>query len=656
MIWPRLKRRKSTALLPDLFSDASTIYNASQSGEQTKLSLPTKVEDVVSATHEQVPQRLPGESEDEVRYFLFSVLTVKTWRISRKYPQWVLETCAYWRGDGNKLRSLSSEGFAELCPLFPVAKIDWRDTKFEQEYMPPPEARLAIGTAVERVVSHIKLKAGGNQRPGFQTSEDLRKSARTMASGMSYVPGHNLPYQARPSIPSYASDPACTSPQSFYGLNNPSMPLLHQTSSYGLQPNPMFIQQFAPYPSSEYKMPRAEPMQRMISPEHRTLRPQGSVCSVLGARSPPPCSPPPSNPASPTSSYCQTASISSRLSESTTKTSPPSSDSEAANFWSAENDRTSSTARSIHDSGIPLPDMQQDSVQRTGSRVPARYKSTKAVSITQQERPHGLTSRMLTLRGGSHSNAPSSIYAPSLASLTPSDCPSARYASRRDSAMPSEIRQSDLGRQPSIYPGNGSHMFSPPVARNHGNAYSPRLRSTVTASIVEGSILHPGGSAHTKARSNVNSVRPEKNFQVDDNAFESARRIGLKPKPSLRTMKTESQGNHVIRRGKTDTGLSQRMNNFFGKANLNESSVGPIIRFQDPRTGQPRLTMFEHIDEEQREQKLRKQHLESQKRVGLWQGRDNKTVFETIVEQEEFTGKPQRGVDNNVENEWSGYF
>jgi hypothetical protein len=39
----------------------------------------------------------------------------------------------------------------------------------------------------------------------------------------------------------------------------------------------------------------------------------------------------------------------------------------------------------------------------------------------------------------------------------------------------------------------------------------------------------------------------------------------------------------------------------------------------------------------------------------MWQGR-GMTLYDTIEEQEVLKGTPQRGIEANVENQWSSYF
>jgi hypothetical protein len=148
-----LKSKKSISVPPDILPGADAIYNATYSDKQTKLSLSTKLEDVINAIHEQIPTQLPGQSEDEVRYFIISILTPKEYKIARLHPRWVLETCSHWQGNGSKLRSLPLDAFAELCPLFPVANIDWTDPKIKQQNIPRADVRVVIGSLVRGIVT-----------------------------------------------------------------------------------------------------------------------------------------------------------------------------------------------------------------------------------------------------------------------------------------------------------------------------------------------------------------------------------------------------------------------------------------------------------------------------------------------------------------------
>lgn len=67
-----------------------------------KLILPTSLEEVAAAAHRNTPKQLLAENatEDDVRYFLFEVLTHKDHGIVRQNPQWILETWMSWHGDG----------------------------------------------------------------------------------------------------------------------------------------------------------------------------------------------------------------------------------------------------------------------------------------------------------------------------------------------------------------------------------------------------------------------------------------------------------------------------------------------------------------------------------------------------------------------------
>ena len=205
---------------------------------------------------------------------------------------------------------------------------------------------------------------------------------------------------------------------------------------------------------SQYSMRGVDPVQRTLSPGHRTLSSESSVCSLLGAKSYLPGSLPASSSASPTSS------ISSWLGESTIKTSSRSSDSEA-NL----NDRLRSIARSISDNGLPSPGMHWTSSRRK-STIPQRYSATTTpVAVQHNRRYDDLTRHIVNLRCGPCSNTPS-FYPPSETLLSPLSCPSAQCALRRDFATPLEVMHSGRRCYPSFYPENGSSVSASSAAEN----------------------------------------------------------------------------------------------------------------------------------------------------------------------------------------------
>ncbi|KAJ4301223.1 hypothetical protein N0V90_003314 [Kalmusia sp. IMI 367209] len=103
------------------------------------------------------PQSLPGPeaSVHDVRFFLYHVLTFKGNKIAKRWPQWVLETVAFWDGDGTVLRQFDGD-FARLCPVSAgYAKLDGKTTYAES---PSGDCRMHIAQALERTIKNLKAK------------------------------------------------------------------------------------------------------------------------------------------------------------------------------------------------------------------------------------------------------------------------------------------------------------------------------------------------------------------------------------------------------------------------------------------------------------------------------------------------------------------
>ena len=641
-----LGRKKSTSTLPGLFSDSSSLYSTfPRPTQQGTLALPTKLDEVAESVHECIPQQLPGEeaTQDTVRYFLYQILTLKEYKIARNCPQWVLETCMCWQGDGQKLRSMPPDSFQQLCPLGPgYAMIDWtvKGSKFKPQDIPPCDVRQAIGHRIRGVVAGLMRKENGHRGPGWQDSNEPKKPLAGQSGEMDRTPTSASPVDPRFTIPSFATPPAYPVQNQFYGFGNHSMPLLHQISPVDVQQNPFNMHSRPFFAGSQYGPTGEDTVRRVFSSE-------GTVKHVPDDRPSDKNPTPVSSPASPASSHSQTESALSRLSESTAKTSPQSSESEN-NFWAPKTSRAHSIAQSVANSRNP--GMYQASPQRTSTATPARYRSSLPSPIPQLDsRSHDLTRRMARLRSGSYSYIPA-IYTPSEASLTPSDSVTNRYGLRRDPTMSPEMVHSSLRSQSPVYSSTGltpSRLSTPQTYMT-----APLYACDATTSALDRSVPSCLGSAMPISRCQTNFARPINNYRVDAHAFDSAEHVGLKSKPSaMRSLMIETERSHVLTRGKSETGLNC-LNNFFSNVRGGEDSVGPSIRFQNPRTGQPRLTIYETIEEKE---KLGKQHIEDQRRVEMWQGR-GLTVYETIEEQEILNGKPQRGADTSVENNWSRYF
>jgi hypothetical protein len=142
--------------------DSDSISIPSRATPQTRseaLCLPKNLEDVLRSQHQNVPKNLPSHnaSQDEVRYYLYSVLTCKDNTSVKTYPQWVLETCMSWEGPGERLRNMTDEELQILCPLRAgYAEIN-PSRKHKLEDLPVPAARQIIGAAIARAVGAARL-------------------------------------------------------------------------------------------------------------------------------------------------------------------------------------------------------------------------------------------------------------------------------------------------------------------------------------------------------------------------------------------------------------------------------------------------------------------------------------------------------------------
>jgi hypothetical protein len=143
-------------------------------------------------------------------------------------------------------------------------------------------------------------------------------------------------------------------------------------------------------------------------------------------------------------------------------------------------------------------------------------------------------------------------------------------------------------------------------------------------------------------------VRSSNNYTVDDYAVDTTEQISYKSRSGLNRRIMVDPGKR-LNRGKSDRVLHAHVSNY-GSENYRGESVGPHIRFYDLRTGAPRLTMIETIDQRQQ---LSKQRLEGQTRMSQPQQK-LKTVYETIEEQEILNGRHQRRVEN-VHLGWASY-
>ncbi|KAH6629870.1 hypothetical protein C7974DRAFT_454943 [Boeremia exigua] len=628
-----IKRKKSTSTLPDVFpSSASLFASFPRQSQQGTLALPSKLDEVAESIHECVPQQLPGESasQDDVRYFLYQVLTLKEYNLARKSPQWVLETCMLWQGDGNRLRSLPLDAFQQLCPLHPgYAAIDWtvKGSKYRRQDIPPCGVRDEIGHRVKTIVEGLKRKEEGHRGPGWQNLS-MSKPGAAPPVEMARTQNPTFPGNHRFQMAQFAPTSGFPVQNHFYSLGNHSMPLFHQVPPVGIQQNAPYMRR-QPSITAPHYLPHVAGME-----QHQPIAAGNSQHIPNGDRSSPV-----SLSGSPISSYCQTGSISSRLTESTAKTSPPISESEHQ-FRLSNIDQSSLTTESMSGSQCSLSSSCQDSPRRTQAVPPSRYRGTQPAPHSRlHDQSFHPAHYMTSLRSPSYNG---SIYARSEASLTPSDSATNKYGFRRDSAMPPETIQ-QVVRSPSLY--------SPSIISNLSRPSTQQ--SFVTAPPCPQSVASPRlGTATPTIHGQNTFARPINNYRVDAHALDKAEMIGYKSMSGpMRSLMADEERTRKLTRDKSDARLNTCQNNSPKNVLGGEDPVGPLLRFQNPRTGQPRLTIYETIEQQER---LGKQYLDNQRRGEVQQGR-LRTVYETIEEQELLDRRAQRGLDNYVGQNWSNY-
>ena len=249
------------------------------------------------------------------------------------------------------------------------------------------------------------------------------------------------------------------------------------------------------------------------------------------------------------------------------------------------------------DSQFSSPGLYQSSLRDTSTVMPSRYRSAQSLRPHQySERAFHPAQHMAHLRSSSYTGH--SPYAWSEASLTPSDSATEKYRFLHDGSVSDETTEHSLRRRPSFYTAE-SHLSRSSTPQSFVTAL-PYPSVSTTSRL---------GTATPSARGQDRLVRPMNNYKVD------------------------SIVNHTPSR---------------------QEPVGPLLRFQNPRTGEPRLTIYETIE---RKENLGKQPLENQRRSELQQrGEQLKTVYETIEEKELLDGKPQRGLDTCIKKGWGKYY
>lgn len=124
-------------------------------------SLPTNPKDIRPQQTEvsHLPSR--DANTEIVQFFLYDLLCFKEHQLVQRWPQWILETVAYWDGTGADLRDLNDD-FEALCPTSAgYAKLD---SSFTKAVRPDGDCRRHIGSAVEKTIRRLKSKEENEKR------------------------------------------------------------------------------------------------------------------------------------------------------------------------------------------------------------------------------------------------------------------------------------------------------------------------------------------------------------------------------------------------------------------------------------------------------------------------------------------------------------
>lgn len=154
---PFFSRRASQS---SLFRDTDSISSVTVTMPRN-LTFPRDLRSVKKAGHTTIPSRVPAHdaSQDEVRYFLYMLLTLKELALYKNGPQWILETVLSWEGGGSVLRSKSPEELESLCPM-QRGKAVLNPRKDKLVEMAPPDVRTLIGHAISTFVTRKLAKEG----------------------------------------------------------------------------------------------------------------------------------------------------------------------------------------------------------------------------------------------------------------------------------------------------------------------------------------------------------------------------------------------------------------------------------------------------------------------------------------------------------------
>jgi hypothetical protein len=156
LIRPSASGHSAKSAHSDNSSSTSSLVNADQ------FPFPTNPTLVKKARHEGCPKHLPSPqaSINDVRYFLFILLTSMLNNCAKHYPEWVLETCMAWNGEGWQFLDCTQEQLEALCPRTATAVAIYSPKHKPGTHIPFP-ARLAIGEAIAKFV--LQKREGESQ-------------------------------------------------------------------------------------------------------------------------------------------------------------------------------------------------------------------------------------------------------------------------------------------------------------------------------------------------------------------------------------------------------------------------------------------------------------------------------------------------------------
>jgi hypothetical protein len=142
--------------------------------------------------HNSCPKHLPNPEArvNDVRYFLFILLTSRLNNCAKHYPEWVLETCLTWKGDGLQFLNCTEEQLENLCPM--TAAIGFDSHKHKLGTHIPFPARQKIG---ETIAKFVLEKREGEKRLHMiqrRLQEELNRPKSPWKAPSTSVAAHDL--------------------------------------------------------------------------------------------------------------------------------------------------------------------------------------------------------------------------------------------------------------------------------------------------------------------------------------------------------------------------------------------------------------------------------------------------------------------------------